>query len=118
MFAKSLLLALLPTALAAPLLAHPRGTQVIPNKYIVKMKVDASQADLDAAKALLTNAPDHEYGFGGFNGFAGTVSAATVTKLQQTEAVRILTVSDLGVVAHITRSSGSSKMLKSTPRTI
>ncbi|KAF2657881.1 elastase-like serine protease [Lophiostoma macrostomum CBS 122681] len=76
----------MPTALAAPLLT-PRAAQLIPGKYIVKMKADASQADLDAAKALLANSPDHEYSFGGFNGFAGSVSASTVSKLQQTDAV-------------------------------
>jgi hypothetical protein len=51
------------------------------------MKAEASQADLDAAKALLATSPDHEYGFGGFNGFAGSVSASTVSKLQNTDAV-------------------------------
>lgn len=86
MYTASLLLALLPSAFAAPLII-PRDTTLIPGKYIVKMKSDASKADLDEAKALLANSPDHEYEFGGFNGFAGSVSATTVSKLQDLNAV-------------------------------
>ncbi|KAF2744712.1 subtilisin-like serine protease-like protein PR1A [Sporormia fimetaria CBS 119925] len=82
----SFVLALLPSALAAPLII-PRGSALVPDKYIVKMKSDASKEDLENAKALLSNAPDYDYEFGGFNGFAATVAPSTVTKLQKLNAV-------------------------------
>ena len=84
----SLILALLPYALAAPLIT-PRGTALIPGKYIVKLKAEASKENLEEAKALLTSAPDHEYEFGDFSGFAGSISPSTVSKLQALDAVCI-----------------------------
>ncbi|KAF2020972.1 subtilisin-like serine protease-like protein PR1A [Aaosphaeria arxii CBS 175.79] len=86
MFSKSIILALLPAAFAAPLII-PRDETLIPNKYIVKLKPDASIADVEAAQGLLANAPDFEYDFGGFRGFAGYLSPDAVTKLQDSGAV-------------------------------
>jgi subtilisin family serine protease len=64
------LLALLPVAIAAPVLT-PRAGTVIPNRYIVKFKEsDFATAAVDAAMALLPKAPAHVYGFGKFRGFA------------------------------------------------
>lgn len=88
MYSASLLLALLPAAFAAPLII-PRDATLVPDKFIVKMKADASESDLEAAKALLAHTPDHAYAFGGFNGFAGTVAPATVSKLQALDSVRV-----------------------------
>jgi hypothetical protein len=87
MYTSTLLLALLPAAFAAPLLA-PRdaGAKLIPGKYIVKMKPEASKEDLEEAKKLLANT-DFEYEFGGFNGFAGSASTSTVSKLQKLDTV-------------------------------
>jgi len=85
----SLLLALLPYVLAAPVIT-PRDSAIIPGKYIVKMKAGTSKANLDAAKALLANAPEHEYGFGGFSGFAGKISDATIAKLSKLDAVEYI----------------------------
>ncbi|KAF2468473.1 subtilisin-like serine protease-like protein PR1A [Lindgomyces ingoldianus] len=85
----SLLLALLPYALAAPVIT-PRGSTIIPGKYIVKMKAGASKASLEEAKALLAHSPDHEYGFGSFSGFAGKISDATVANLQKLDAVEYI----------------------------
>jgi hypothetical protein len=82
----TIFLALLPYVIAAPIIT-PRGSAIIPGKYIVKMKAGASKANFDAAKALLANSPQYEYGFGGFTGFAGKISDATVTKLQKLDAV-------------------------------
>ncbi|KAF2203617.1 subtilisin-like protein [Delitschia confertaspora ATCC 74209] len=85
----SFLLALLPFALAAPVIT-PRNTQVIPGKYIVKLKTSASDANLDEALALLPTAPEHKYKFGGFNGFAGKISDAAVKKLQALDAIEYI----------------------------
>ncbi|KAF2276748.1 subtilisin-like protease [Westerdykella ornata] len=82
----SFLLVLLPSALAAPLIV-PRNAALVPGKYIVKMKPEASKKDLEQAKSLLATTPDFDYDFGDFSGFAGSVSAATVSKLQKLDAV-------------------------------
>lgn len=85
----SVLLALLPYVLAAPLIT-PQGVQLVPGKFIVKLKAEATKENLEEAKALLTNAPDHEFDFGGFTGFAGSISPATITKLQALDAVEYI----------------------------
>jgi hypothetical protein len=87
MYTAALLLALLPAAFAAPLIV-PRDVKLVPNKFIVKMKPEASKADLAKAKALLSKTVDHDYAFGGFNGFAGSMDKATVSKLQALKSVR------------------------------
>ncbi|KAF2800149.1 serine protease [Melanomma pulvis-pyrius CBS 109.77] len=85
----SFLLALLPYVLAAPLIT-PRGVALVPGKFIVKMKTEASKENLEEAKALLANAPDHEFDFGGFNGFSGSISPSTISKLQALDAVEYI----------------------------
>ncbi|KAF2193522.1 subtilisin-like serine protease-like protein PR1A [Zopfia rhizophila CBS 207.26] len=85
----SFLLALLPYALAAPVIT-PRESNIIPGKYIVKMKAEASKENLDEAVALLQKSPEHKYSFGGFNGFAGEIADATVEKLQKFDAVEYI----------------------------
>ncbi|KAF2739732.1 subtilisin-like serine protease-like protein PR1A [Polyplosphaeria fusca] len=86
---KSLLLALLPYALGAPLIT-PRGSALVPGKYIVKFNAGVAKEKIDEAKALLANSPDHEYDFGGFTGFAGSISSTTVSKLQALDAVEYI----------------------------
>lgn len=86
MYTASLLVALLPAAFAAPLLI-PRDSKLIADKFIVKLRPEASKADLEEAKALLAKTPDYDYEFGGFNGFAGSISPSTVSKLQALDAV-------------------------------
>jgi len=84
----ALLLTLLPFVLAAPApIITPRGAQVIPGKYIVKLKESASKANLEEAVSLLKEKPEHKYGFGKFAGFAGKINAATIKKLQDLDAV-------------------------------
>jgi len=83
----SLILALLPAAFAAPLL-KPRDTTLIANKFIVKFKGELHTTAIDEVKAALANTPDFEYSFGGFNGFAGTLSDEELTQLQASDAVR------------------------------
>lgn len=88
MYTSTLLLALLPAAFAAPLLSQ-RAAKLIPNKYIVRMKNDASEADFEEAKKLLKSV-EHEYDFGGFKGFAGEAKTDTVGTLQASDAVSAL----------------------------
>ncbi|KAF2258771.1 protease [Lojkania enalia] len=85
----SILLALLPYALGAPLII-PRGSALVPGKYIVKFNAHASKESVDEAKALLASSPDHEYEFGGFNGFSGSVSPSALSRLQQLDAVEYI----------------------------
>ncbi|KAH7083070.1 subtilisin-like protease [Paraphoma chrysanthemicola] len=71
----SLLLALLPLALAAPApIIVPRAGSPIPGRYIVKMKNQNLQQLIDIALKLLKNDPAHVYGFGNFGGFAAEMS--------------------------------------------
>jgi hypothetical protein len=81
----ALLLALLPAAFAAPLI-KPRAP-LVAGKYIVKFKGEIHTTAIDEAKASLASAPDFEYSFGGFNGFAGTLSDEELAKLQASDSV-------------------------------
>jgi len=85
----SLLLALLPTTFAAPLL-RPRDATLIANKFIVKFKGEVHTTAFDEVKASLASKPDFEYSFGGFNGFAGTLSDAELAQLQASDAVEYI----------------------------
>ena len=84
----SLLLALLPAAFAAPLII-PRDDTLIPGKYIVKFKGELSTTAIDDVKASIAETPDFTYSFGGFNGFAGTLSEEELANLQANDAVRL-----------------------------
>jgi len=67
----SVLLALLPLALAAPApMIVPRAGAPIPGRYIVKMKNENMQQMVNSALKLLRKDPLHTYGFAGFGGFA------------------------------------------------
>lgn len=68
-FELSLLAAVLPLALGAPILA-PRAGQAIPGKWIVKMKSEALQDIVEEALAFLDKEPAHKYSFGKYKGFA------------------------------------------------
>ena len=75
------LLALLPVAIAAPLLT-PRAGTVIKDRYIVKFKDAEITTAVDIALSLLPKAPAHVYNFGKFKGFAAEFDAATLASLQ------------------------------------
>lgn len=83
----SVLLALLPVALAAPLVKVKRD-DVIEGKYIVKLVGDISTFAEDELKNSLTATPDHEYTLPGFRGFAGSLSDQEVAQLQASSQVR------------------------------
>lgn len=85
----SILLALLPYVLAAPVIV-PRDAKLVPGKFIVKLKAEATKENLEEAKALLTSAPDHEFDFSGFSGFSGSISPTTIKKLQALNAVEYI----------------------------
>ncbi|KAH7396922.1 subtilisin-like protease [Phaeosphaeria sp. MPI-PUGE-AT-0046c] len=71
----SILLALLPLALAAPApMIVPRAGSPIPGRYIVKMKNENLQNLIDTALKLLRKDPAHVYGFGTFGGFAADMA--------------------------------------------
>ncbi|KAF2739730.1 subtilisin-like serine protease-like protein PR1A [Polyplosphaeria fusca] len=73
----SVLLALLPLALGAPII-EPRAGQVIPGKFIVKMKNEVLQDALEAALNLLDDAAEHKFQFGAFKGFSAQMSDSIV----------------------------------------
>ncbi|KAK3358736.1 alkaline protease-like protein [Lasiosphaeria hispida] len=89
-FTPALLAALLPLALAAPApidarapIIAPRGAEIIPGKYIVKLKDGASDAALNNAIGKVTTAKvDHVYKSGKFRGFASKIDAANLEAIQ------------------------------------
>jgi len=85
----SVLLALLPYVLAAPVIT-PQGAQLIPGKFIVKLKPEATKENLEEAKALISGTPDHEFDFSGFTGFSGAISPSAIKKLQALDAVEYI----------------------------
>jgi hypothetical protein len=87
----SVLLALLPLALAAPApMIVPRAGSPIPGRYIVKMKNQDMQNIIDAALKLLTKDPAHVYGFAGFGGFAADMADDIVELIRNLPGVSIL----------------------------
>ncbi|GME53922.1 hypothetical protein GTA08_BOTSDO03475 [Neofusicoccum parvum] len=88
------LLSLLPFTAAAPLLAPRQGTELIPGKYIVVMKPDASQSAISQITDLWGDAVDHVYSIGTFKGVSGTLSQTLMT-----------TIKNLGSVAYVEQDS-------------
>ncbi|KAF2258773.1 subtilisin-like serine protease-like protein PR1A [Lojkania enalia] len=85
----SLLLAILPLALGAPVIT-PRAGQIIPGKYIVKLKNDAFEDLLSTALNFLDKEPEHVFGFGKFKGFSGEMSDTVVSILQSLPSVEYI----------------------------
>jgi hypothetical protein len=84
----SLLLALLPVALALPApVIVPRAGTPIPGRYIVKMKNENLQALIDTALKLLKKDPAHVYKFGGFGGFSADMADDVVELLSNLPGV-------------------------------
>jgi hypothetical protein len=79
-----LLLAVVPAAIAAPLLT-PRVGTVIKDKYIVKFKNDILMTTVNTVLDILPKPPSHVYSSDAFLGFAGfldSVSLQLVLALQ------------------------------------
>lgn len=88
----SVLLALLPLALAAPApMIVPRAGSPIPGRFIVKMKNENLQQLVDAALKVLRKDPAHVYNFGGFGGFAADMADDIVELIRNLPGVRIST---------------------------
>jgi len=84
----SVLLALLPLALAAPApLVVPRAGSPIPGRYIVKMKNQDLQNLINTALKLLNKDPAHVYGFGNFGGFAADMADDIVERIRNLPGV-------------------------------
>jgi subtilisin family serine protease len=81
---------LLPLALAAPVI-QPRGVQLIPGDYIIKLKDGASESTLqDAIRHVKTGNAKHVYRAGRFKGFAAKLSPQVldaVRKLSEVEYI-------------------------------
>lgn len=74
---------LLPLALAAPVI-QPRGGQLIPGNYIVKLKDGASESTLqDAIRHIKTGNAKHVYRAGQFKGFAAKLSPQVLDSLSK-----------------------------------
>lgn len=85
----SILLSLLPLALAAPArraepapLLKPRGVQLIEGKFLVKMKDEVSASVIDEAMTTFEGEADHVWNVAGFKGFAGSLDDAAIQTLQ------------------------------------
>ncbi|KAK1830931.1 peptidase S8/S53 domain-containing protein [Podospora conica] len=126
----STLLALLPLALAAPAPAgpldrrapiiQPRGAEIIPGKYIVKLKDGSNNAALDKAIALLTKTKaKYVYSNDKFKGFASDLDDLTLDilrKLPQVEYIEEDAVFNIN--AYVTQSSapwGLARLSSKTP---
>jgi hypothetical protein len=84
----SVLLALLPLALAAPApMILPRAGSPIPGRYIVKMKNQDLQNLINVALKLLNKDPAHVYGFGNFGGFAADMADDIVERIRNLPGV-------------------------------
>ncbi|KAL2193301.1 protease [Corynascus similis CBS 632.67] len=81
---------LIPFALAAPII-QPRGLQLIPGEYIVKLKDGASESTLqDAIRHLKTGNAKHVYRSRRFKGFAAKLSPQVldaISKLSEVEYI-------------------------------
>ncbi|KAF1808170.1 subtilisin-like protein [Eremomyces bilateralis CBS 781.70] len=82
-------LALLPLALGAPVII-PRAGQLIPGKWIVKMKDDVAGEILQEALNFLSVEPDHIYGIGSYQGFSSTIDDAIVDLLSKLPGVEYI----------------------------
>jgi hypothetical protein len=86
------LLALLPAAALAAPTAEPiakrapiiaaRAGHVVPGKYVIKLREDASDDALEAAISKLKNKAEHVYKHRKFKGFAGKVSSEVLDELR------------------------------------
>lgn len=86
----SVLLALLPLALAAPApMIIPRAGSPIPGRYIVKMKNENLQNLINTALAILQKDPVHTYGFGNFGGFAADMADDIVDLIRNLPGVSL-----------------------------
>lgn len=75
-------------ALAAPLLT-PRGLQVIPGSYIIKLKDGASDGLLHTTiDGLKSIKPSHVYRAGKFKGFSAKLDAKTLAAIKDLPEVR------------------------------
>ena len=86
----SVLLALLPLALAAPApVIVPRAGSPIPGRFIVKMKNENLQQLVDTALKLLRKDPAHVYKFAGFGGFAADMADDIVELIRNLPGVSV-----------------------------
>jgi hypothetical protein len=83
------LLALVPLAIAAPVLTPREGT-VVPNRYIVKFKDAEISTAVDLAISLLPKAPRHVYSFGKFKGFAAEFDESVLKTIKALPSVSSL----------------------------
>ncbi|PKS05395.1 hypothetical protein jhhlp_008771 [Lomentospora prolificans] len=88
----SLILLALPLAFARPShlrreepapVLRPRGAEVIPNKYIVKLKEGGGDFSIQSSLNILPVEPEHVYDSKGFKGFAAELDDNTVAALQE-----------------------------------
>lgn len=95
------LVALLPLAIAAPTsepvalqrapIIEPRGVELVPDKYIVKVRDGASDAKIDAILGKLgSDKANHVYKGNGFKGFASKMTAAALEAVQSDPEVEYI----------------------------
>jgi hypothetical protein len=108
----SLLLAVLPVALAFPApVIVPRAGSPIPGRYIVKMENQNLEKVHKAALKLLKKDPKHVYKFANFGGFAADIGDDVVELLRKLPGVSSLYDSRQYDMLNHYRLNTSSKML-------
>ena len=78
--------ALLPSALAAPLINVDRAN-AITEKWIEKLKGDVTSQAEDGLRASISTKPDWKYAMPGFGGLAGNIYDQELARLQASEHV-------------------------------
>jgi subtilisin family serine protease len=109
------LLALAPAALAIPAPAvhqapviQPRGVQIVPDRYIVKMKAGVADAKIDAAVGKIpSSATSHVYK-NGFRGFAAKLDAATLEFVRNNPEVEYIEKEAIFTISAYKSQSGAT----------
>ncbi len=111
------LLTLLPLVLAAPAntrraepapLLRPRGAELIPGQYIVKLKDGVSTASLDDTLSILPGEAKHVYTAAGFTGFASKLDKATLEAVQNHPDVDYVEQDGIARINAFTTQSGAT----------
>ncbi|KAJ6438959.1 Cuticle-degrading protease [Purpureocillium lavendulum] len=115
----SLLLAILPLALAAPApvvvkakrsepapLLTPRGSTVIPDKYIVKFKQDSALSLLDDALNMITGDADRVYR-DAFRGFTSTLNETMLSSFRDLPEVEYVEKDSISSISGVVEQRGA-----------
>lgn len=85
---------LLPLALAAryralaPVIVSPQEAEIVPGKYIVRMKDGTEELSLEDSARITGQAADYVYNIGNFRALSGSFNHSALEALRRHPAVR------------------------------